>query len=310
MRSAAFIVAAMAAFAAQAFDLDAWNGKCGRIEALSSEMRSLYAKYAAEAVDPALDLSIPVETYPAGSIKTLLSADKARVIFGSNYVWGEGVTICQFAESGATQSVVRAKNCLVNRVEKVGWIEGRAEADHGGAHLEGDGVYISLDGFFAGITSNALVRVRDVKLGDVESAEVTLSGTRAAYDRSEGVVMFEGDVRLAEGERRLGCERAFAFLAGTNDLKRVVALGNVRFSDSSRSGGCPRAVYLRSAERLEMHSSEGQPAFIEENGENKWRLEGRKIVFWPKTEQVEVDSATIVADTSKLDAKILEGGAL
>ena len=310
MRVAVSIVAALAALSARAFDLDAWKVKCARTAELSSRMRSLYAKYAAEAVDPALDISIPVETYPAGSVKTVLSAEKARVIFGSDYIWGEGVTICQFAETGATQSVVRARSCIVNRVEKTGWVEGRAEADHGGAHLEGDGVYISLDGFFASIASNALVRVSDVKLGGAEVSEVALSGSRAADDRAEGEVMFEGAVRLSEGGRRLDCERAFAFLEGTNDLKRVVALGNVRFSDSSREGGCPRAVYLRSAERLEMHSEEGAPAFIEENGENKWRLEGRKIVFWPKTEQVVIDGATIIADASRIDSKILGGGAL
>ena len=162
MRAAAAITVLLAALAAEAFDLDAWSAKCAEADEISAKMRTLYGKYASEAVDPALDLSIPVETYPSGAIKTLLTADKARVIFGSDYVWGEGVRIGQFSETGSTQSLVFAQSCLVNRVSKSGWIEGHARADHAGAQLEGDGVYISLDGFFAHISSNAFVKVRDV----------------------------------------------------------------------------------------------------------------------------------------------------
>jgi lipopolysaccharide export system protein LptA len=93
--------------------------------------------------------------------------------------------------------------------------------------------------------------------------------------------------------------RLFAFLQGTNELKRVVALGNVSVTNGSNVGSCDRATYVRSRGRVTMYGQAGgTPAALEEigkkNGRN--RLEGDKISFWIDSEQIEVENSRITVD--------------
>lgn len=291
---------------AGAFSLSEWEDKCARTDEAVSRLRSLYSVHAPESGESAAMLSMPVEIHPNGAVKTLLTASRAKISTDSEYIWGEGVTIVQFSMQGATQTLVNAQNCIVDREKRIGWVKGRAVAEHFDNRLTGSDVYVSIADFFVSVYSNALVETGNVDFGGGENGRLVLSGARASYDRDAGVVMFSGDVKLDDGGRSLECDKAYAFLEGTNDVRRVVALGGVKFGDGQRTGGCPRAVYDKRRECIEMHSDRSATAFIEESGANKWRLEGRKIIFWPRSGQIEVAAATIFADVSGSGGGVLE----
>lgn len=134
-----------------------------------------------------------------------------------------------------------------------------------------------------------------------EGKALKIRSRTSDFDRGEGVVMFEGDVVVDYGGECTMCsERVFVFLAGSNELSRVVALGGVTVTNESRSGSCAMATYRRRTNEIEMFAEAGgPPARLEENDGGKSVLEGSRVRFWLDSEQVEVENSAIEVEKSK-----------
>ena len=158
---------------------------------------------------------------------------------------------------------------------------------------------------FVTIYANTKIRVKDQKfdtkaiaggLGKAAKRDAEISAVRTDYDRKDGVVLFDGAVSVSDAEYSLGADRIFAFLDGTNSLKRIVADGSVTVTNGTRSGGCPRASYEKSLGRVTMFGEEGNPAKLVDAGSRRSEIEGRKITFWLDSEQVEVEGSTLTVE--------------
>jgi len=127
----------------------------------------------------------------------------------------------------------------------------------------------------------------------VKSARIT--SRTSDFDRKEGVVMFEGDVFVRySDDSTMAADRLFMFLSGSNELARVVALGNVVISNETRRGTCDMATYRRKKGEIEMFGDgKGTLARLEERGQDNSELRGTRIKFWLDAEQVEVDNSQI-----------------
>ena len=134
---------------------------------------------------------------------------------------------------------------------------------------------------------------------------VKVTSDRSTYLRKEGVLVFEGDVFVDDVEFKMHADEVTLFLGGTNELKRIVAIGNVAVTNELRSGTCAKATYNKALSRVVLYSDEskGVPARLNDNGKRKSQVEGRKITFWVDTEQVEVDGSVITVDVGNGDAK-------
>lgn len=141
------------------------------------------------------------------------------------------------------------------------------------------------------------------KKGDKER-KVKITSVRTDYDRREGVIMFDRDVFVDDPEYKLHADRVYVFLDGTNDLKRIVAIGNVAVTNELRSGTCAKATYSKATSKLVMYwdSETGKLARLEDNGKKRGELMGRKITFWTDTEQVEVEGSQITVDADGQDS--------
>ena len=131
---------------------------------------------------------------------------------------------------------------------------------------------------------------------EISSARIT--SRSADLDRREGVVMFEGDVVVRYSNDCIMCaDRLYMFLAGTNELSRVVALGNVSITNETRTGTCAMATFRRKKSEIEMFG-DGKESFarLVDSGEDSGALEGTRIRFWLDTEQVEVENSRISAE--------------
>jgi len=126
-----------------------------------------------------------------------------------------------------------------------------------------------------------------------ESACVT--SRRSDFDRKAGVVMFEGNVVVSYSKDFVMCaDRLFMFMARSNEVSRVVALGNVSITNEARVGTCEMATYRRNLGEIEMFGGEaGKVARLDEGGETKGSVEGVRIRFWIDSEQVEVERSRI-----------------
>ena len=96
-------------------------------------------------------------------------------------------------------------------------------------------------------------------------------------------------------------DRTFAFLAATNELKRIVALGNVKVVSEGRSGACARAEYRKRHSRITLYGDGPQsPASLVDATRRRSALEGTRIVFWLDSEQVEISDSRLSIDTKGL----------
>jgi lipopolysaccharide transport protein LptA len=142
------------------------------------------------------------------------------------------------------------------------------------------------------------------KIGDVVLLR-RLTADRADYDRTEGVIMFDGRVRLANEAYHLTADRAFAFVRGTNDLRRIVAVGNVAVTNGARAGYCDRTVYSRSDSRLVMYAGENAPARLVDADDGRRReVAGQRISFYLDSEQVEVVRPVMTVEAGKEDFRL------
>jgi hypothetical protein len=281
-----------AAMTAQAFDSEAWLVARAGFEKEAARLRTAYVSCAAAAHQPGENVTVPVESYPDGSIKTTVFAKKAQFFLQEGLIWGQGVKVRQFRRDGSVEAWIDAENCVIDRKARCGWVEGRAKGQYRDeATIEGRGVFFSAEKEFLAVAAEAVVT----------TPERRLTSVRADYDHKAGVALFDGRVRLKGTEKGraydFASDRAFAFLAGTNDLRRVVALGRVTVVSEGRTGACARAVYARSQSKITMYGEgPSAPASLCDNTRRKSKVDGARISFWLDSEQVEIVDSQISVD--------------
>ena len=131
---------------------------------------------------------------------------------------------------------------------------------------------------------------------EVTSARIT--SRTSDFDMKAGVVMFEGDVCVRYSEDFVMCaDKLYIFLAGTNELSRVVAVGAVSITNENRVGTCAMATYRRQRGEIEMFGDGKKSLASLSDGRGGARsLEGLRIRFWLVSEQAEVEKPIITAD--------------
>ena len=139
---------------------------------------------------------------------------------------------------------------------------------------------------------------------EVTSARIT--SRTSDFDMKAGVVMFEGDVCVRYSEDFVMCaDKLYIFLAGTNELSRVVAVGAVSITNENRVGTCAMATYRRQRGEIEMFGDGKKSLASLSDGRGGARsLEGLRIRFWLGSEQAEVEKPRITADGNG-EAKLL-----
>jgi lipopolysaccharide transport protein LptA len=134
---------------------------------------------------------------------------------------------------------------------------------------------------------------KDGKKGKSARRDAIITADRTDYDRKEGVVLFDRNVYVNDEQYQMHTDRLFLFLDGTNDLKRLVAIGNVAITNENRRAYCARATFNRKLGRIVMYSSDEITAELREEGKNGSEVKGEKITFWIDSEQVEVENPVI-----------------
>ena len=286
-----------------AFNSEEWLGKRELFAREAERLRGVYSNCVTRINMPADDVALPVETFADGSVKTRIEAKKAQYFLDKGLVWAEGVKVRRFRADGTQEACIEATSCVVDRGSRSGWAEGPASITHGKTTFRGNGVYFSMPDSYVRVLSDSDVESSDVGSygGRIRATNQTVrvTGRTSDFDRDAGVVMSEGDVVVRySGEYTMCADRLFMFLVGTNDVRRVVASGNVSITNGTRTGSCATAIYRRKKGVIEMFG-DGKDvlARLNENGANASQLEGTRIRFWVDTEQVEVDAPRITAET-------------
>lgn len=119
------------------------------------------------------------------------------------------------------------------------------------------------------------------------------------YDRKEGVIFFDKNVYVDDEQYQLHADRAYVFISGTNDLRRIVAVGNVSLTNDLRRAYGTKVSYYKEGGMVVLYGNAERPAEVRDETKSEPQVvKGSKIKFWINSEQVEVIDADISAPVS------------
>lgn len=123
-----------------------------------------------------------------------------------------------------------------------------------------------------------------------------ISSANTFYDRKEGYACFSGHVFVDDEKYQMHADRAFVFMSGSNDLHRIVALGNVAITNDTKRAYGAKASYYRDPGMIVLYAGDGAPAEVrDETPKGPQTVRGKKIKFWTESEQVEVMESEVSA---------------
>ena len=126
-----------------------------------------------------------------------------------------------------------------------------------------------------------------------------ISASKVYYDRKGGYSVFSGKVHVDSEEYQLHAKKAYVFFTGTNELKRIVATGNVAITNASKRAYGTKASYYRDSGMVVLYGDRKTAAEVrDEAKEEDQVVKGSKIKFWTTSEQVEVIDAHISSPTT------------
>lgn len=159
-----------AAVQAAAFDSEAWLEKREILSREAERLMAAYTNYAAKVTDPAENVTVPVESFPNGAIKTVVQAKKAKLFLQEGFIWAENVVVKRFRSPGKLEFRIDARNCIIDRSTKSGWANGKAIIRHDGTVFYGDGIYFSSPEGFVTSWRDTRVEIRGIKTGSLKEA--------------------------------------------------------------------------------------------------------------------------------------------
>jgi len=150
-----------------AFDSAEWLGKRELFAREAERLRGVYSNCVARLETPAENVSVPVETFADGSVKVLVAAKKAQYFLDTGLVWAEDVVVRKYRPDGSEDGRIEAKNCVIDRLSKSGWAEGRATVTHDKTVFRGVGVFFSSPDSYVKVFESSDIESKDLKFGGV-----------------------------------------------------------------------------------------------------------------------------------------------
>lgn len=127
-----------------------------------------------------------------------------------------------------------------------------------------------------------------------ESGPARISSNKAYYDRKEGYAVFTGNVHVDSEEYQMHAKKAYVFFEGTNELRRIVATGNVAITNLTKRAYGTKASYHRKNGMVVLYGDDKAAAEVRDESKAEDQIvRGSKIRFWTMSEQVEVLDAFI-----------------
>lgn len=128
---------------------------------------------------------------------------------------------------------------------------------------------------------------------ELTGRDAVITAERTDYDRKEGIILFDRNVYVDDEQYQMHADRLFVFLDGTNDLKRLVAIGNVSITNFEKTASCSRATYHKQSHRIVMYGNKDAKARLYEGTEKGSTVLGDRITFWLNSEQVEIEGPAL-----------------
>jgi lipopolysaccharide transport protein LptA len=131
---------------------------------------------------------------------------------------------------------------------------------------------------------------------ETKKRDARITSRSTYYDRKEGIGVFSGNVHVDDEDYQMHADKVYLFMKGTNELDRIVAVGNVAMTNGTKRAYGTKVSYYRNPGLVVLYSGDGISAEVRDAGKGGDQVvRGRKIRFWTGSEQVEVLEAEISA---------------
>ena len=111
---------------------------------------------------------------------------------------------------------------------------------------------------------------------------MTITSDRIEFDYKEMVIAFDENVHVVDPQYTMTSQRMLVFLEGTNQIKRIIAIGNVDVAQPDRHATCEKAIYEHATGEIAMT---GNPVLI--HGAD--RVVGTKIIVYLNDSRIVVE---------------------
>lgn len=131
---------------------------------------------------------------------------------------------------------------------------------------------------------------------ELTGRSAVITADRTDYDRKEGVILFDRSVYVDDEQYQMHSDRLFVFLDGTNDMRRLVALGNVSLTNEDKTAWCQKAVYTKNSSQIVLYGDEQNPAWLRDAGGKKGdesEVRGLRITYWIDSGLATVEKSVI-----------------
>lgn len=167
-RCVILVLAALAGLSASAaFDSVGWLEKRRLMNKESARLRKAYADCVSKLQVPADDVTIPIDTHPDGSVKTIVNAKRAQYFLETGLVWAEGVVVRKYRRDGSLDTRIDAEKCVIDRQSRSGWVAGRAKIVQGSTVFTGRNVFFSSPEEYVKVFRNVKLLTKDAKVGGI-----------------------------------------------------------------------------------------------------------------------------------------------
>lgn len=153
------------------------------------------------------------------------------------------------------------------------------------------------------VTVEKKAKAKPAKKKELTGRQAVITADRTDYDRKEGIILFDRNVYVDDEQYQMHADRLFVFLDGTNDLKRLVAIGNVSITNEEKTASCARATYHKASHRIVMYGNKDAKARLNEGTEKGSTVLGDRITFWLNSEQVEIEGPAVTLPGGAMKGK-------
>ena len=104
--------------------------------------------------------------------------------------------------------------------------------------------FYTICAIFAALLAFAEGATNETKTVKASARPARITSATTYYDRKEGIVFFNKNVFVDDEQYQLHADKAYVFMSGTNDVRRIVAIGNVAMTnDTKRAYGAKVSYY-------------------------------------------------------------------
>jgi len=120
------------------------------------------------------------------------------------------------------------------------------------------------------------------KIGNTKITSKTLE-----FDYKRYIAIFKGNVEVDDAQVNIKGDEMRVFFDGTNSIKAVTALGNVRIKQVDKTATCSKAIYTAVDGQIVMTGK----VLLNSEGST---INGDRIVIWTNEERMICEPATLV----------------